>query len=415
MQGVHAARAAGGADHRAGRRPADRPDHGHRQLVQPVLDPPELSRVGRIAAARAAAPACRTPRCGRQLLSEEPSEGQLARLSQARQDMVGRWDRMYVMAGATPDYEPTPEKSIAAIAARGNSSPQEVVYDYLTEGLDRFLFFPIVNYADGDHAHGTRHADRSGHAARAQRRRRALRRDHRRQRALASCCRIGGATAAAAPVCRCRSWSRCRPARPPISSASATAAGFRPGLRADVNLIDFDRLRLHQPEVVQRPAGRRPAAGAAGRRLSRDPGRRHPGIRERPGHRRPPGPPGPRRRIAAARHGRSQRHAPPPPANHHRGGAAAAIRPWRACRGEIVGVLLGPSGTERAAGDAPAVRGVGRQGESRPAARFCQHQRRQDPADGGGGRTSGRRARHRDDPELVCLGPGRTTWSRWTT
>src|SRR4029077_12025153 len=88
----------------------------------------------------------------RQLLSEQPSERQLARLSQARQDMVGRWDRMYVMAGATPDYEPTPKKSIAAIAARGNSSPQEVAYDYLTEGLDKFLFFPIVNYTDGDHA-----------------------------------------------------------------------------------------------------------------------------------------------------------------------------------------------------------------------------------------------------------------------
>src|SRR6202045_846850 len=85
----------------------------------------------------------RDPELRRQLLSEEPSERQLARLSQARQNMVGRWDRMYVMAGHTPDYEPTPEKSIAAIAARGNSSPQEVAYDYLTEGLDRFLFFPI--------------------------------------------------------------------------------------------------------------------------------------------------------------------------------------------------------------------------------------------------------------------------------
>jgi hypothetical protein len=50
----------------------------------------------------------REPELRRQLLSEEPSERQLSRLSQARQDMVGRWDRMYVMAGATPDYEPYP-------------------------------------------------------------------------------------------------------------------------------------------------------------------------------------------------------------------------------------------------------------------------------------------------------------------
>ena len=40
--------------------------------------------------------------------------------------MVGRWDKMFVMSGATPDYEPSPEKSIAAIAAKGNASPQEV-------------------------------------------------------------------------------------------------------------------------------------------------------------------------------------------------------------------------------------------------------------------------------------------------
>src|SRR5712691_10916639 len=66
----------------------------------------------------------RDPEMRRQLLSEEPSERQLARLSQARQDMVGRWDRMYVMAGATPDYEPTPEKSIAAIAASGQDADQ---------------------------------------------------------------------------------------------------------------------------------------------------------------------------------------------------------------------------------------------------------------------------------------------------
>jgi N-acyl-D-aspartate/D-glutamate deacylase len=33
---------------------------------------------------------------------------------------------------------------------------------------------------------------------------------------------------------------------------------LRPGLRADINLIDFDRLRLHQPEIVHDlPAGGR--------------------------------------------------------------------------------------------------------------------------------------------------------------
>ncbi len=37
--------------------------------------------------------------------------------AQARQNMVGRWDKMFVMSGAMPDYEPSSEKSIAAIGA----------------------------------------------------------------------------------------------------------------------------------------------------------------------------------------------------------------------------------------------------------------------------------------------------------
>jgi len=193
----------------------------------------------------------------RQLLAEEPSERQLARLSQARQDMVGRWDRMYVMAGATPDYEPTLERSIAAIAARGNSSPQEVAYDYLTEGLDRFLFFPIVNYADGDHATvremltdpGTLLGLSDGGA------------------------HCGAIIDASVPSFMLSHWGRDRSRGPGLplpqlvkmqTSETADFFGFgdrgrlRPGLRADVNLIDFERLRLHQPEVLHDlPAGGR--------------------------------------------------------------------------------------------------------------------------------------------------------------
>ncbi len=199
----------------------------------------------------------RDPEMRRQLLSEEPSEPQLARLSQARQDMVGRWDRMYIMAGATPDYEPTPEKSIAAIAARGNLSPQEVVYDYLIEGLDRFLFFPIVNYADGDHATvremltdpGTLLGLSDGGA------------------------HCGAIIDASVPSFMLSHWGRDRSRGPGLplpllvkmqTSETADFFGFgdrgrlKPGLRADVNLIDFDRLRLHQPEVLHDlPAGGR--------------------------------------------------------------------------------------------------------------------------------------------------------------
>jgi N-acyl-D-aspartate/D-glutamate deacylase len=199
----------------------------------------------------------RDPEMRRQLLTEQPSERQLARLSQARQDMVGRWDRMYVMAGATPDYEPTPEKSIAAIAARGNSSPQEVAYDYLTEGLDKFLFFPIVNYTDGDHATvremltdpGTLLGLSDGGA------------------------HCGAIVDASVPSFMLSHWGRDRSRGPGLplphlvkmqTSETADFFGFddrgrlKPGLRADVNLIDFEKLRLHQPEVsYDLPAGGR--------------------------------------------------------------------------------------------------------------------------------------------------------------
>jgi N-acyl-D-aspartate/D-glutamate deacylase len=199
----------------------------------------------------------REPELRRQLLSEEPSERQLSRLSQARQDMVGRWDRMYVMAGATPDYEPTPDKSIAAIAARGNSSPPEVAYDYLTEGLDRFLFFPIVNYSDGDHQTVREMLTDSGTLLGL-------------SDGGAHC---GAIVDASVPSFMLTHWARDRSRGPGLplpqlvkmqTSETADFFGFADrgrlatGLRADVNLIDFDRLRLHQPEVVaDLPAGGR--------------------------------------------------------------------------------------------------------------------------------------------------------------
>jgi N-acyl-D-amino-acid deacylase len=197
------------------------------------------------------------PEMRRRLLAEEPSERQIARLSQARQNMVGRWDKMFVMSGATPDYEPTPEKSIAAIAGRGNSSPQEVAYDYLTEGLDRFLFFPIVNYSDGDHATvremltdpGTLLGLSDGGA------------------------HCGAIVDAGVPTFMLSHWGRDRKRGPGLplpllvkmqTSETADFFGFndrgrlQPGLKADINVIDFAALRLRQPEVVHDlPAGGR--------------------------------------------------------------------------------------------------------------------------------------------------------------
>ena len=243
--------------HRAGRGPAGRGDPGHRRVVQPVLDPPELSAARSRCRRRSGCSACATPSCAAGCSPKSRRERQLARLSQARQNMVGRWDKMFVMAGAAPDYEPTPEKSIAAIAARGNRSPQEVAYDYLTEGLDRFLFFPIVNYSEGDHTTvremltdtGTMLGLSDGGA------------------------HCGAIVDASVPSFMLSHWGRDRSRGPGLplpqlvkmqTSETADFFGFNdrgrlsPGLRADINLIDFDRLQLRQPEVAyDLPAGGR--------------------------------------------------------------------------------------------------------------------------------------------------------------
>ena len=80
-----------------------------------------------------------------QILSEAPSPELLNRLSQFRQHITTRWNRMFPMADP-PNYEPEEKDSIAAMAARSNHSPDEVAYDYLAGGAERFLFFPIVGY-----------------------------------------------------------------------------------------------------------------------------------------------------------------------------------------------------------------------------------------------------------------------------
>jgi N-acyl-D-aspartate/D-glutamate deacylase len=55
--------------------------------------------------------------------------------------------------GDPPDYEPGPERSVKAIAAREGRSPESVAYDLLLERDGRgFLYFPFLNYSDGDFA-----------------------------------------------------------------------------------------------------------------------------------------------------------------------------------------------------------------------------------------------------------------------
>jgi N-acyl-D-aspartate/D-glutamate deacylase len=190
----------------------------------------------------------RDPLLRRRILSERPSEEEVARLAQFRQLITTRWDKFFVM-GEPPDYEPPEEMSTAAIAAREGRAPEEVAYDYLTEAENRYLFFPIVNYTVGDHepiremllSSGTLFGLSDGGA---------------------HCASI---VDAGVPSYMLVHWARDRARGPRLPleylikrQTSETADFFglsdrgrlAPGLRGDVNLIDFDGLRLHQPELV---------------------------------------------------------------------------------------------------------------------------------------------------------------------
>jgi N-acyl-D-amino-acid deacylase len=190
----------------------------------------------------------RDPEVRRQILSEKPSEAEVAKLAQFRQLITKRWDKFFVM-GNPPDYEPAPEKSVAAIAARTGRTPDEVAYDYITGAEGQYLYFPVVNYVVGDH-------------------------EPIREMLNDPACLLGlsdgGAHCtsiidAGLPSYMLAHWGRDRSRGPRLPlellvkrQTSETAEFFglhdrgrlAPGLRADVNLIDFDRLRLSQPELV---------------------------------------------------------------------------------------------------------------------------------------------------------------------
>lgn len=198
----------------------------------------------------------RDPAVRRAILEDNPSPALLGRLGPLIQLIATRWDRMYVM-GNPPDYEPRAETSVAAIAAREGRAPEAVAYDYLTADPANFLFFPVTGYSQDDHEPI-----------------REMLTDPATLLGLGD----GGAHVAqivdaSVPTYMLTHWARDRErgARLPLefvvkrqTSETADFFGFEdrgrlmPGRRADINLIDFDRLRLNPPEIVHDlPAGGR--------------------------------------------------------------------------------------------------------------------------------------------------------------
>jgi N-acyl-D-aspartate/D-glutamate deacylase len=189
----------------------------------------------------------RDPEMRRKILADQPSSAGIAKLAQFRQVVSQRFDKFFIM-GDPPDYEPGPEKSVAAIAQREGRSPEEVAYDYMIEE-GQYLYFPVVNYATGDHGPILEMLN---------------------DPACLLGLSDGGAHCtsiidAGMPSYMLAHWGRDRLRGPKLPlerlvkrQTSETSEFFglndrgrlAPGLRADVNVIDFDALKLHKPELV---------------------------------------------------------------------------------------------------------------------------------------------------------------------
>ncbi len=181
-----------------------------------------------------------------------------ARLLGERPDGPGRrlvdYGRMYPL-GDVPDYEPAPERSVRRLAESRGVDPAELALDLLTANGGRdFLFVPFSNFADGDlDACGEMLAhpdtvfglgDGGAH--------------------------VGIIADASFPTYALSHWARDRSrGRMPLgwvvaqlTGTTARAVGLTDrgvlaeGMRADVNVIDFDRLRCQAPVMAyDLPAG----------------------------------------------------------------------------------------------------------------------------------------------------------------
>jgi N-acyl-D-amino-acid deacylase len=196
----------------------------------------------------------RKPEVRRRIIEDQPVDlGDLGNL------VTQSWHKMFVpREDGDLCYEPTHEDSVAAIAQRSGRSPEEVAYDALMELDGRgFLYFPLFNYSNNSLdpqfellSHPRTLLGLSDGGAH-----------------CGAICDGGMATF------MLTHWSRDRSRGPRIPLEKIVAMQTRetamlfglgdrgllaPGMKADINLIDYEGLRLGHPSMAyDLPAGGR--------------------------------------------------------------------------------------------------------------------------------------------------------------
>jgi len=186
----------------------------------------------------------RDPEVRRRMVTEEVEHSEMI-----VEFVCGSFQKMFPL-GDPPDYEPEPDRSIAAVAEREGRPAKEVAYDMLMQRDGKeLLYFPLFNYSDGDFE-ATREMLTHPRAA----------------LGLSD----GGAHCgvicdASMPTYMLTHWARDRRRgeRLPLewvvmrqTKDTAELYGLRdrgvlaPGMKADLNVIDFDELRIRPPRVA---------------------------------------------------------------------------------------------------------------------------------------------------------------------
>ena len=172
-------------------------------------------------------------------------------------EIVTGFHKMFRL-GDPANYEPSPDRSFAAIAEREGRTPQEVAYDALLEDGGRALIYhPLFNYLPGDLSYVREMMDHP----------------HTVMGLSDGGAHCGTICDASFPTTVIAHWGRDRERGPKFpleelikkqTSETAALVGLddrgvvAPGYKADLNVIDFDHLTLHPPTIVNDlPAGGR--------------------------------------------------------------------------------------------------------------------------------------------------------------